>query len=154
MSRFCSAEDGEEHWTRKPKHQKGSCGICHSGLPASDAPGHPGRYKWQVFAFCVSPTSAWQRLCPLKSQDADVRSTPRAGPGESREHAACVWTVGSWMFVPEVAKQGSHSRTHVGGPCCVVSSTDGSSSGLFHSVIRGIVPGYMVSKPRLFLEIL
>lgn len=114
--------------------------------PASDAPGHHGSYKQQVSALCISPTSAWQRLCPLKAQAAAVRSAPRAGPGKAGSTQRARGLRGAGC-----SSQRRSSRTHVG---CVVSGTDGSSSGPFHSVIWGTVPGYMVPKPRLFLEIL
>ena len=49
--------------------------------------------------------------------------------------------------------RGSNNRTHISEARGVVSSKEVSSLGPAHSMIWGIVPGYVASKPRIFLEV-
>lgn len=101
----------EEHTIQGPKEPEGQLRNVSLWPPSM------GAKKWQVAAFWVSSTSPRCRLCQLKSPAADVRSTPRAVPGKSREHSACVWT--------GVAGSLSQRQQSIGGSCRVVSTPTG-----------------------------
>lgn len=62
---------------------------------------------------------------------------------------------GLWGPLPRgCPSRASGSRAHVGGSSHGVSSPEGSPWGPFHRMILRIIPGYVASKPRIFLEIL